>query len=442
MSKALSEQRKISKISIPYGKKSISLLIPEKNINFNGKKQSIDKLANNIDLLNNALINPIGPPLDQLSQDKSVVCLIYDATRKVPQNDFIEVVFTKLRDATNVCVILATGTHDGEIEENYQIVSMVKEQASVAGISLRKVLIHNCHEHEMIYAGQTETLMNDIYVNAEIREAEVFVVYSDMKNHYFGGYSNALKNFFPGIADYRSVERNHALAMDPKSTFGHHPLHPDKNRRDNPLAQDMWEAYQLIVQNRPVFLVATVTKKQDIIWTGAGLLEQVVSLGIKKVDEEMSVAVQPADKIVVGCGGFPNDESLYMAQRALELSQAGVKNGGEILFIAECANGIGPERSIKNFYNPLTQPVTDILQKYENRKYIMYAHKTYKFAQMIATLKNIYLKTELKPDMIRKIHLIPVVDAQDIIDNWLQDDPDVAISIFSEGNKIGVHAIG
>ena len=82
-----------------------------------------------------------------------------------------------------------------------------------------------------------------------------------MKNHYFAGYSNPIKNFVPGICNYSTAECNHALALRDESTFGQHPLHPDPRRRDNPLAKDMWEAYKIICAGRPVYVLATISKK-------------------------------------------------------------------------------------------------------------------------------------------------------------------------------------
>ena len=427
-------------VSVPYGSDSIQIDIPENNIGYyrGSKKNAIS--TDNRSQFDNALENPVGAYLKNLAANRSVMCLIYDASRKVPQKDFLESTFPHLKSASSVSVMLTTGTHDGNTSENEAIVADVKEIARLNNINLTRVIIHDCHNDDMTYAGRTKSRDNDIYLNKHLQSAEVFLVFSDMKNHYFAGYSNAIKNFFPGVAKYDSVERNHSLAMNKNSTFGCHPLHPDPARRNNPLAQDMWEAYQLITCHRPVYLVATITSDMDILWIKAGLLEDVLPLGIAKVDEHLSVRVHPADKMIVCCGGFPNDESLYMAQRALELSRAGVKDGGEVLFLAECRNGIGPQKSIENFYQPLTYPVDEILKKMETRKYIMYAHKTYKFALMIRELKAIKVFSAMADELISKIHLTPVHDVQQTIDTWISADPGVKINVFGEGSNIAVHS--
>ena len=153
----------------------------------------------------------------------------------------------------------------------------------------------------------------------------------------------------------------------------------------------------------------------------------------------MSTKVHVADNMIVSCGGYPNDESLYTAQRALELTKNGVKEGGEILFIAGCANGIGPEKSIKNFYDPLKKDIAQVLSEFQN-KYVMYVHKTYKFAALIQKINRIFIYSKLAENIMTDIHLYPISDPQAIVDRWLLDNPETRINIFTQGNKLAVYS--
>ena len=69
----------------------------------------------------------------------------------------------------------------------------------------------------------------------------------------------------------------------------------------------------------------------------------------------------------------------------------------------------------------------------------MYSHKTYKFAKLIKQMNKIYMMGELSDPAIRKIHLFPVKNAQNIVDGWIKDDPQTSIGIVTEGNKIALH---
>jgi nickel-dependent lactate racemase len=185
-------------------------------------------------------------------------------------------------------------------------------------------------------------------------------------------------------------------------------------------------------------VLATITKKRNILWSGAGLIREVMEKGILEVDRLMSMEVSEADKLIVSCGGYPNDESLYTAQRALELSKYGVKTGGDILFLAGCADGLGPQKSIKNFFEPLTDDIDSILTKLSDT-YVMYSHKTYKFAKLIDQMSRIYLMSELSSELVQKIHLFPTDDPQILINQWLTQNPKVSIGIVTDGNKLALY---
>ncbi len=425
------------KIKIPYNHSFIELKIPKKNIaNIIGIEEKLIS-GSNIEKLENALNDYTGISLQELVQNKRIALIVEDHTREVPFEDRFNVLFPRLSSAIQIKVFIATGTHDGEVKGNYKIRSLIEQSAKKNKLKIDKIIIHNCHTDNFYFAGTT-TIGNEIYVNEEIQDAEVIFILSDMKNHYFAGYSNPLKSLLPGICKYETVERNHALAMNDKSTFGQHPLHPDKIRRDNPLAQDIYEGFKLIVGNRPVFVLGTICNHNQIQWVKFGSLEDVTAEGILKVDAMNAVYVEPTDKIIVSSGNYPNDESLYISQRVLELTKNAVKDDGEILFIAGCNNGIGPKKSVQNFYEPLKEDINSILKSLSD-KYIMYSHKTYKFAQLIQRMKTIHFFSELDDDEIRAIHLNPTNSPQEIVNGWLKEDENVKINIFTEGNKVAVY---
>lgn len=70
----------------------------------------------------------------------------------------------------------------------------------------------------------------------------------------------------------------------------------------------------------------------------------------------------------------------------------------------------------------------------------MYSHKTYKFAQLIQKMNKIHMLSRLPAYSVADIHLNPITDAQSVVDGWLKENPDTVINIFSEGNKLAVHA--
>ena len=113
----------------------------------------------------------------------------------------------------------------------------------------------------------------------------MFLVLSEMKHHYFAGYSQPLKFIVPGLASLRTACANHAWALDERARAGRHPWHPDPTRRDNPLAEDLVEASELFFGSRPAFAFVSLASPPSLAWASGGRLKPVTKAGIARVDE-------------------------------------------------------------------------------------------------------------------------------------------------------------
>ncbi len=425
-------------VEILYGRDSVTLDVPQSNFGGLIKPRAVKGREVRAEL-EKALNNSMGEPLERLSKGKTVCVLVEDDTRAAPHQEIISCLTRRLAGAEGVRFIVATGSHDPNTEGNREIVAMIRNASERHGIPLTDIHVHDCFSQESIGRGNTSR-NTPVIVDPRALGADLYVIGSDMKNHYFAGYSNALKCLLPGICAYDSIEANHSFALDPRSTFGIHPLHPDPGRRDNPLAEDMLEAKGMIVGDAPVFVLATVSTHNEVLWSGSGEIEEVTKEGIAVVDELASFKVDKTMHAVISPGGYPQDDSLYNAQRALELTKNAISAGGSVLLLAECRNGIAPsEKAKQNFYDRLTKPLDEVLESIKSR-YELYSHKAYKFAEMISMLDSIQLYTELPDDVVRKAHLSKTPYPQAVIDNWIEDDPGGRILFFDDANRIAVYA--
>lgn len=422
---------------ISYGADGLDLKIPEENI----AETVLPKANEASDKIEQVLENAIEESqtdLDELTNGKKVAIIIADHTRDQPIFEMVKISLSHMKNAANVRIIIATGSHKPECHENFEIIEKIKNSANQLGVKHPEIYLHDCENAKFLDLGKTPR-NTPVLVNSLIEGIDVFVVNSDMKPHYFAGYSNALKFFLPGIADFKSIENNHSFALDANSTFGFHPLHPDANCRKNPLAEDMLDFFRIVTGEKATYVLATIASSSNILWAGAGLLEETVSKGIEAVDCLMSHKVKPSNRIIVSCGGYPNDESLYTAQRALELTSACYEQDAEILFIAECRNGIAStEKALENFYNRLAQPFEKVFKSIEG-DYKLYAHKAYKLARMLDCGRKIYLYSSLEDNIVSKIHLIPTKNPQDIVNSWIEEKGDVKITVFDKANKLAIH---
>lgn len=425
-------------VHVSYGDGKITLKIPDKNLAGVLVPKPASTTSDVLAGIEHVLDNPHGPALIEISKSKSVCVLVEDHTRDAPHWEMISGIIPKLTDANRVQFIITTGSHEVNHPDNLEIVDMIKRVADDSKLTNYDVLIHDCNSPDLVDLGKTSR-GTPILVNAAAIGHDVYVSCSDMKAHYFAGYSNAVKNFLPGVCGFAAIEANHSWALNSQSTFGIHPFHPDEERRDNPLADDMREAMERIVGDARIFLLAVISDNRRLVWADAGLHEPVSARGMEVLDEIASFRVRPTTRIVVSPGGYPQDKSLYHAQRAIELTKNAVADGGEILFIAECRDGVAPDSAINNFYNKLTAPLDNVIDSI-SEEYHLYEHKAFKFAELLKRVSKVKMFSELDEKTLQNAHLEKAKNAQAVIDEWISENPSVQILVLDKGNKIAVYA--
>jgi nickel-dependent lactate racemase len=423
---------------VAYGDGVVELEIPEDNLAGFIIPQKIKIIPDAGKELNRVLDNPHGPQLNELVKSKSVCVLVEDHTRDAPHWELISAIVPRLQDASLVQFIITTGSHEVNHPGNLEIVDMIDSVSADTRLDNYRININDCKSSSTVDLGKTSR-GTPVVVNEAGVGHDVYISLSDMKAHYFAGYSNALKNFLPGMSAFSAIESNHAMALDPNSTFGRHPYHPNPDRQDNPLADDMREAMEIVTKNAKVFALSVVSSDRKLVWADAGQLEPVISGGIEFLDETSSFRVDSSNRIVVSPGGYPQDKSLYHAQRAIELTKNAVSDGGQVLFIAECRDGVAPVSAIENFYNKLKAPLEDVLSSISDQ-YHLYEHKAYKFAELIKRVPRVRMYTQLDGKTVESAHLEKVSDPQSVIDEWIAEDRSVKILVLDKGNKIAVYA--
>lgn len=370
--------------------------------------------------------------------EKHLGLLISDATRLESRRTVLEPLFLRLSAAKSITIYLCTGTHDPNMPENVELAAYVGELAAACDTIVR-VEVHDARKNTFDDYGTTSrgTLVE---IAASTRECDLFLVVSDLKTHYFAGYSNPLKNYLPGLASLAAVRANHAFALHRLAACGRHPWHPDTARRANPIAEDMLEAFKLFVGDRPHFAFCTLTGSAGIEWAGGGTTQAVTTRGLAVVDERRMIGVCPERYLIVSAGGHPLDESLYTAQRALELTRAGVSPGGEVLFLAECNNGIGPPSARANFFERLQPPLDEVLRGLEE-EYVLYSHKAWKFADYLTGVERVSLLSSLSDTDVASIHLTPVDagGAQAVVDRWQREaGPSDRVLVVDDASKLAL----
>jgi nickel-dependent lactate racemase len=457
------------RITLHYNTAKVPVEVPEDNLAglIVPRQEQADK-ARNTQILFETLQTPRFPEFQTTIQERRLCVLLADATRDLPTADCLNAIAPQLKSCSAVQFILCTGTHTAQTKENLSLCRLVQKICDESGLCNFEVLIHDCQTARLLDAGLTSRGTHVRY-NTAARDADVFLVFSDIKPHYFAGYSNPVKNFVPGICDYETARGNHSLTLDAASTFCAHPWHSNPAQQNQPLAADQVEAMEKITKGRLVYALTTISSHQAIQWAAFGPIRDVCQKAFTQADQWNLHIVKPVERLIISPGGFPNDMDLYIAQRALELTEQAVLNGGEILFVSACQHGIGPEKSLEHFWNLLIQPFDKIYEelgqearsvsdgikdktKTEARsasdgiyssarqKYKLFSHKPYHFARLIQRLRKLWVYSELPDDQIVAAHMTPADSPQEVIDGWLKENPAVKILIIDGANKLALRA--
>lgn len=426
-------------INFYYGTEKRAITIPDENVTQVIEPRESPETLAPADAFESALSNPIGTPLEELCSGKKVCFFVEDHTRPEPHADIVKKIAPKLVKASFVRFFITTGSHDPNVPGNQKIVDEIKQSAEKHGLNY-EVHINDAKNDSFKDLGTT-TFDTKVLANEKALDCDIYVIGAAMVNHYFAGYSNAIKNFLPGCCAHETIEHNHKLAMLEGATFGMHPLHPDPTRRTNPVAEDMMEAMHFIRQGKPAFTLAFIYSHGGILWCESGELEKVTGDGMAKLDELTSFRVEPCKHVVLDCSGHPTDDTLYMAQKGLQQAENAVAPGGNVLAFCKCSgghSGIAPNESgITYFYELLARPKEEVLQAIES-DFKLPMQKPYKLARVIQKA-GLWLYTDLSKETIEKIHMHKAEDPQKIIDKWIQEDPAAKILVLKNAGKLAIY---
>lgn len=429
-----------NKISISYGNEIKEIYIPNSNLAGFIKPALPEKRIRPEDALNYALNEPIGNiKLKDLVPGKKVCVTIEDYTRSEPHKDIILSISKRLSKASAVQYIVATGTHNPLDERNLKIKSIIEDVARNLGLKF-DVTINDARDYEQFEYVGTTTHGTEVLANKKALDADVFVSGTDMKPHYFAGYSAVNKHFLPGICAFETIRQNHCgLIKNEMSNYGRHPWHYNENRQNNPLVDDMIEAMRFILNDKPAFTLAMITDG-DLLWCKAGPIEQVTREGIKRVDEIFSFTVEPVRYLIVSPGGPSEDSYLYSGQRALELTSEAVIHGGEVLWISKCALGIHTgvnQQEIDDFYSAMLLDLDSLTAELDKTDVKFHIYKAYRFKRLLKKI-HVYGYSSLDHSILNAINIEPVNDPQSVIDNWLVKDPNAKILVIDKANKMAI----
>lgn len=336
-------------ISLKYGQKSFHLNFEHKNIKIINSLSSID-VKKEEDILKQAIENPIDSPRlrNIVKQNEDICIIIPDVTRLWQKPSiYLPYIIRELEEAgvkdSNIHFLCALGTHRAQTEEEHRL---------IVGDELYdrfKVMDHDCKdENNHQYVGTT-SFGTKVYINKFALQCKHIILTGGIVFHDLAGFGGGRKGILPGISSYSTIMTNHALSLNPDS-IGINSKVRTALMEGNPFNDDMMEAAEFV---KPSFLFNVIVDSEgnfSAAVSGHYITAHQKGCEILKSIDSSNIN-EKAEVVIASCGGYPKDIDFYQASKALSNAVEAVKEGGTIILLAECVEGLGHKDMEQIFYD-------------------------------------------------------------------------------------------
>lgn len=380
----------VAQLRLPFGRSELQLEVPAAQLLGVFLPQEEEATEDEQAILHRALEHPIGTlPLRALARPGQQAAVVTsDMTRPCPSDKLLPPVLAELNEAgvpdADITVIVALGLHRAQTPAELEEI--------VGSAVYCRVRVLNCDPEHIVRLGTTSR-GTPVELFRPLVEADLRVCLGNLEFHYFAGFSGGAKAILPGCASKATVNANHALMVQPGAVTG--------RMEGNPVRADLEEGVALLGVD--FILNAVVDGHHRISGAVAGHVQEAHRQGCKWVARRGSVPIPgQADIAVVSAGGHPKDVNMYQAQKALDNAVHAVRQGGVIIWVAECAEGLGG-KTFASWLRETGDP-DRVLEKIQ-KEFVLGGHKA---AAIAAVLKRarIFLVSALDAGAIQGSGLV------------------------------------
>lgn len=382
-------------LELPFGDEFLRLAVPaEQLLGVVLPEEGADDHGDERVLVRQALAEPIGAaPLRELVRSgQQIAIVISDMTRPCPSDRLLPPILEELAAAgvpdSAVTVIVALGLHRAQTE--------IELMELVGADVFNRLRVLNHDPEDVVHLGIT-THGTPVELFRPLVEADVRICLGNLEFHYFAGFSGGAKSILPGCASKATVTANHGLMTRVGATTG--------RLEGNPVREDLEEGAAML--GIDFILNAIVDDHHHIAAVFAGDVHQAHRQGCASVIERGAVAIeQLADIVLVSAGGYPLDVNMYQAQKALDNAVHAVREGGVIVWVAECREGLGSDTFASWLQE--AESADGILERI-GREFVLGGHKA---AAIAAVLKKarVHFVSALPAGVLGKVGLVPFAD--------------------------------
>lgn len=392
------------RIEVGFGTGVQAAEIPDRNVAMIMEPNPIAEHPDEVEEVRRAMLNPIDSPRlkDIVRPGEKIAIISSDISRPMPTWKVMPVLLDELYEAgvspEDIRLVFGLGSHRAQTPE---------ERRHLAGErAYSEICCEDSDINDCIHIGTT-TRGTPVDITRTVAEADRRICLGNIEFHYFAGYSGGAKAIMPGVSTPAAIQANHTMMLDSRSFAG--------NIDDNPVRQDIEEAGAMM--GIDFILNVVLDEHKNIVKAVAGDVTKAHREGCRFLDTLYKVPVgSRADIVIVSQGGAPKDLNLYQTQKALDNSKHAVKDGGIIILVGSCKEGLG-QKTFEQWITEAEEP-QDLIDRVK-ANFKLGGHKAAAIAQVMKRA-DIMLVSDMEDDFVRSIFMEPKKDLQTAVDDALK----------------------
>ncbi len=370
-----------------------------------------------------ALDAPIdSPPFEDLvAAGDSVLIVASDATRATGSPQIINLLVRRLIQngiaPGDIAIIFAIGIH--------RPVSQTEKLALLSPFIAQRIrtIDHDAYDASQLTQIGVDASGAAVEVNRALKEFSKVILTGAVSFHYFAGFTGGRKAICPGLAAAETIRATHMLALDFER--GGRRLGVGAGLLSGNALNEECERVAAMID--PAFITNAIVDDRGRVekvfagdWRAAHAraCEVYASSHTQRIPEKREL-------VIVSCGGAPYDINLIQAHKALDMAAHACADGGTIILLAECGDGLGRADFLKWFESADSRALeAGLREAYEVNGQTAWAllTKTERF--------RVHLITKLPDDDVRTMRMIP---ARSIEEALAQVTPDSKGYIMPRG---------
>lgn len=392
------------KIELGFGDTTQILNVPDENLSEVLVPNDIEHTMGADEAVKNALEHPIGSARlrDIVKPGEKIAIITSDITRPMPTYAVMPFLLDELSGAgvsdKDITLVFALGSHRKHSDA---------EKIKLAGEeTFRRIACVDGDTADCVHLGVTSR-GTPVDIVRCVAEADRRICLGNIEYHYFAGYSGGAKAIMPGVSTRDAIQSNHRMMIEKEACAG--------NLDTNPLRQDIEEAAHMC--GIDFILNVVLDEHKKIIYAVAGDSVKAHRQGCRFLDTLYGKRIkQKADIVVVSQGGAPKDLNLYQTQKALDNAKHAVKDGGIIVLVGSCKEGLGE----KVFEEWMTgaEKSADLIARIK-KEFKLGGHKAAAIA-LVLEYADIYLVSDMEDAFVKKLFFTPFKTVQDAFNAALE----------------------